>query len=159
MHSPKGKEVLVKTNEKKCWTDHAKCEMGTTHNEETNAKHWNEGKSLFASIVAATTFVVNQPFAMISALVTSVFSIYTEGVTRNERVQSMNARIIMMVMLFIRNMRTTKRHPVRNSIDQVMTLTWILMVRVWLLRSLDSSFNKSLTPLPFSNLENLKIVI
>ena len=47
VHSPKGKEVLVKTNKNKCWIDHANYEIGTSYNEETNATYWNEGESLF----------------------------------------------------------------------------------------------------------------
>ena len=47
VHSPKGKEVLVKTNKKKCMIDHDIYEIGTTYKEETNAQYWNEGESLF----------------------------------------------------------------------------------------------------------------
>ena len=90
MHSLKGKEVLVKSSENRCKIDHDKYEIGTSYNEETNARHWNEGESSFGStamfaikasnhqkqnlalqnqptfalIIAATMSIVKQLFAM-----------------------------------------------------------------------------------------------
>ena len=47
VHSPKGKEVLLKSSKNRCKIDHDKYEIGTSYKEETNARYWNEGESLF----------------------------------------------------------------------------------------------------------------